>query len=141
MTSTIRVGQSKFVTTPIDEDSQERILNCVQTLSELKVKNSVNTIFLEDTKAAYAKMVATEEVCVCLQDHLHWTSRGCFANLPAQKKAEEKREKESKAKAVQVDDVLSFRQFSKKSTADGVDEVCIIESTSLRTSLIDVILV
>jgi vesicle coat complex subunit len=62
MTSTIRVGQSKFVTTPIDEDSQERILNCVQTLSDAKEKDSVNNIFLEDTKAAYAKMVATEEV-------------------------------------------------------------------------------
>ncbi|KAF8488690.1 putative coatomer complex beta chain [Gautieria morchelliformis] len=99
MTSTIRVGQSKFVTAPIDEDSQERILACVQTLSELKEKKLVNDIFLEDTKAAYAKMVATEE-----------------------KKAEEKREKESKAKAVQVDDVLSFRQFSKKSTVDGVDD-------------------
>jgi coatomer subunit beta len=64
MTSTIRVGQSKFVTAPIDEDSQERILNCVQTLSELKEKKLVNDIFLEDTKAAYAKMVATEEVCL-----------------------------------------------------------------------------
>lgn len=62
MTSMIRVGQSKFVTVAIDEDSQERILNCVQTLSELKEKDSVNHIFLEDTKAAYAKMVATEEV-------------------------------------------------------------------------------
>ena len=64
MTSTIRVGQSKFVTTPIDEDSQERILNCVQTLSQLKEKKVVNAIFLEDTQAAYAKMVATEEVCL-----------------------------------------------------------------------------
>jgi vesicle coat complex subunit len=25
----IRVGQSKFVTVPIDEDSQERILDCI----------------------------------------------------------------------------------------------------------------
>lgn len=65
MTSIIRIGQSKFVTQPIDEDAQERILNCVQTLSELaftEKKEVVKDIFLEDTKAAYAKMVATQEV-------------------------------------------------------------------------------
>lgn len=62
MTSIIRVGQSKFVTQQIDEDSQERIMNCLQTLSDLRQKDIVQKIFLEDTKAAYAKMVATEEV-------------------------------------------------------------------------------
>ncbi|KAF8890105.1 coatomer protein [Infundibulicybe gibba] len=36
MTSIIRVGQSKFVTVQIDEDSNERIMNCIQTLSELQ---------------------------------------------------------------------------------------------------------
>ena len=36
MTSIIRVGQSKFVTVPIDEDSLERILDRIQTLSELE---------------------------------------------------------------------------------------------------------
>jgi coatomer subunit beta len=118
MTSTIRVGQSKFVTVPIDEDSQERILNCVQTLSELKEKDSVNNIFLEDTKAAYAKMVATEEVRLASMLIL------VAAHAFVQKKVAEKREKESKAKAVQVDDVLSFRQFSKKSALDGADDVC-----------------
>ena len=35
MTSIIRVGQSRMVTVPIDEDSNERIMNCLQTLSEL----------------------------------------------------------------------------------------------------------
>ena len=65
MTSTIRVGQSKFTTTPIDEDSSERILNCIQTLSELEVKPVVHDIFLSDTKAAYSKMVAAQEVCLC----------------------------------------------------------------------------
>lgn len=119
MTSTIRVGQSKFATTPIDEDSQERILNCVQTLSEVKEMDLVNNIFLEDTKAAYAKMVATEEVCLPENEIISES----FADLPVQKKAAEKREKESKEKAVQVDDVLSFRQFSKKSAVDGLDDV------------------
>ncbi|KAG8996714.1 coatomer subunit beta [Tulasnella sp. JGI-2019a] len=105
MTSIIRVGQSKYVTVPIDEDSQERIMNCVSTLAELNVQDvasqkqtTVNDMFLKDTKAAYAKMVATEE-----------------------KKAAEKREKESKNVSIQVDDLLTFRQFSKKAASDGID--------------------
>ena len=63
MASVIRVGQSKFVTVPIDEDSSERIMNCIQTLSELEDKPIVHEIFLKDTKAAYSKMVAVQEVC------------------------------------------------------------------------------
>ncbi|KAG8848236.1 coatomer subunit beta [Tulasnella sp. 330] len=105
MTSIIRVGQSKYTTVPIDEDSQERVMNCISTLSELNVHDVsskkqvvVNDMFLKDTKAAYAKMVATEE-----------------------KKAAEKREKENKSVSVQVDDLLTFRQFSKKAASDGID--------------------
>ena len=62
MTSVIRVGQSKFVTVQIDEDSNERILNCIQTLSELGERPSVQQIFLNDTKAAYSKMLGAQEV-------------------------------------------------------------------------------
>jgi coatomer subunit beta len=62
MTSVIRVGQSKFVSVPIDEDSQERILTCIQTLSELEEKPAVHEIFLKDTKAAYSKMLGAQEV-------------------------------------------------------------------------------
>jgi coatomer subunit beta len=62
MTSIIRVGQSKFVTAAIDEDSQERIMNCIQTLSQVDDSGAVTDIFLHDTKAAFAKMVAAEEV-------------------------------------------------------------------------------
>lgn len=64
MTSIIRVGQSKFVSVPIDEDSQERIFNCIRMLGEMSTSKSIDEIFLLDTKAAYAKMVATEEVCL-----------------------------------------------------------------------------
>jgi coatomer subunit beta len=64
MASTIRVGQSKFSSAHIDEDSNERILNCIQTLSELEVKPVVHDIFLSDTKAAYSKMVVAQEVDV-----------------------------------------------------------------------------
>ena len=63
MTSIIRVGQSKFVAIPIDEDSQERIMNCLQTLSELKIKEKAEEVFLKDTKAAYSKMLTSQEVC------------------------------------------------------------------------------
>lgn len=41
------------------------------------------------------------------------------------KKAAEKRDKESKESAVQVDDLLTFRQFSKKATTDALDDVSI----------------
>jgi coatomer subunit beta len=62
MTSIIRVGQSKFVTIPIDEDSQERIMNCLQTLSELRIKEKAEEVFLKETKAAYSKMLSAQEV-------------------------------------------------------------------------------
>jgi len=62
MVSVIRVGQSKFVTVPIDEDSNERIMNCIQTLSDLDKQPPVREIFLKDTKAAYSKMIAAQEV-------------------------------------------------------------------------------
>ena len=65
MTSIIRVGQSKFVTVPIDEDSNERILSCIQTLSELRDRSEANDIFLRDTRVAYGKMLSAQEVrCV-----------------------------------------------------------------------------
>lgn len=63
MVSVIRVGQSKFVTVPIDEDSNERIMNCIQTLSDLGKQPAVQEVFLKDTKAAYSKMIAAQEVC------------------------------------------------------------------------------
>jgi coatomer subunit beta len=62
MTSIIRVGQSKFVTVQIDEDSNERIMNCIQTLSELEAQPAVHEIFLTDTKAAFSKMLGAQEV-------------------------------------------------------------------------------
>jgi coatomer subunit beta len=62
MTSIIRVSQLKFVVVPIDEDFNERILNCIQTLSELQEKSIVHDIFLKDTKAAYPKVLVAQEV-------------------------------------------------------------------------------
>ncbi|CAE6414371.1 unnamed protein product [Rhizoctonia solani] len=96
MTSLIRVGQSQFVTVPIDEDSQERIMNCVQTLAsaELSKNARVKEMFLKDTKAAYAKM----------------------------KKAAEKKARDTKKSAIQADDLITFRQFAKKATNEGLDD-------------------
>ncbi|KAG8712741.1 coatomer subunit beta [Ceratobasidium sp. 423] len=101
MTSLIRVGQSQFVTVPIDEDSQERIMNCVQTLAsaELSKNTRVREMFLKDTKAAYAKMVAHEE-----------------------KKAAEKKARDTKKTAIQADDLITFRQFTRKATNEGLDD-------------------
>ncbi|KAJ3514551.1 hypothetical protein NLJ89_g2313 [Agrocybe chaxingu] len=99
MTSIIRVGQSKFVNVQIDEDSNERIMNCIQTLSELKSEPAVHEVFLQDTKTAFSKMLGAQE-----------------------KRAAEKKEAETtKAVAVQVDDLLSFRQFSKKTADEAID--------------------
>jgi coatomer subunit beta len=101
MTSVIRVGQSKFVTVQIDEDSLERIMNCIQTLSELdvKAKAEVQEIFLKDGRKAFGRMLGAQE-----------------------KRAQEKKAVENeKKKVVQVDDLLTFRQFSKKTADDSID--------------------
>jgi coatomer subunit beta len=117
MTSVIRVGQSKFVTVQIDEDSNERIMNCIQTLSELEVQPAVHEIFLTDTKAAFSRMLGAQEVYLlfCVVDERR-------ANRRRQKRAAEKKEAETtKAVVVQVDDLLSFRQFSKKTADEAID--------------------
>ena len=62
MTSIICIGQSKFVTLPIDEDSEERIMNCLQTLAESAIKAPAEEIFLKDTQKAYSKMLHAQEV-------------------------------------------------------------------------------
>lgn len=104
MTSLIRVGQSQFVSAPIDEDSQERISTCLQSLAAFQPKSAeegeIRDMFLKDTQQAYSKMVAQEE-----------------------KKAAEKRAKDSKKTIVQPDDLVSFRMFKKaNAAAEGEDE-------------------
>ncbi|KAG0152330.1 hypothetical protein CROQUDRAFT_649710 [Cronartium quercuum f. sp. fusiforme G11] len=96
MTSVIRVGQSKFASVPIDEDSVERITTCLQALAEIPEEGPVKEIFLHDTQAAYAQMVAHDE-----------------------KKKAEKRTKDSKKVAIQADDLISFKQFNKRAGTDG----------------------
>ncbi|KAK3059518.1 hypothetical protein LTS18_010687, partial [Coniosporium uncinatum] len=99
MISIIRVGQSQFCKTPIDEDTIDRIMTCVRSLAELDKKKDLETVFLEDTRKAFRVMVQTEE-----------------------KKRKEKEMKEKAKSAIQVDDVVSIRQLSKKTTVEGADE-------------------
>ncbi|KAJ1334229.1 coatomer subunit beta [Microdochium nivale] len=97
MVSIIRVGQSQFVKAPIDEDSVDRIMSCVRTLAEFFDKK-LETVFLDDTRKAFRAMVHVEE------------------NKRAAKAAVEKAKT-----AIQVDDVVQFRQLSKKNAGDGAD--------------------
>jgi len=117
MTSVIRVGQSKFVTVQIDEDSNERIMNCIQTLSEVEKQPAVHEIFLTDTKAAFSRMLAAQEVYLFFLA----VDERC-SDTRVQKRAAEKKEAETtKAITVHVDDLLTFRQFSKKTADEAID--------------------
>jgi coatomer subunit beta len=100
MTSIVRVGQSQFVTAQIDEDSQERVLNCVESLAQLEDSKPVHDVFLHDTQAAYAKMLRAEEA-----------------------KAVAKKALESKKSAVQVDDLINFSQLSRKNVGGDDDDL------------------
>ena len=99
MISIVRVGQSQFVKTPIDEDSVDRIMSCVRSLAEFAKKNDLETVFLDDTRKAFRAMVQVED-----------------------KKRAAKEAVEKAKTAIQVDDVVSIRQLSKKTTMDGADE-------------------
>jgi coatomer subunit beta len=100
MISIIRVGQSQFVKAPIDEDSVDRIMSCVRSLAEIKEHKELETVYLEDTRKAFRAMVQVEE-----------------------KKREAKEAFEKAKTAVQVDDVVSIRQLSKKNAVDGADAI------------------
>jgi coatomer subunit beta len=100
MTSIIRVGQSQFVKTPIDEDSIDRIMSCIRSLAEFQQKKELESVFLEDTRKAFQSQLRTQE------------------NKRLANEAVEKAKS-----AIQVDDMLSIRQLSKKSMMDGADEV------------------
>ncbi|KKY27117.1 putative coatomer beta subunit [Phaeomoniella chlamydospora] len=99
MISIIRVGQSQFVKAPIDEDSVDRIMTCVRSLAEFARHKELETTFLEDTRKAFRAMFQVEE-----------------------KKRAAKEASEKAKTAVQVDDLFSIRQLSKKSAADSTAE-------------------
>ncbi|KOS15793.1 coatomer protein [Malassezia pachydermatis] len=64
MTSIIRVGQSTFVSSKIDEDSKERIMTCLQILGRASLSldeaHAAADIFLKDSRHAYATMLEHE---------------------------------------------------------------------------------
>jgi coatomer subunit beta len=100
MISIIRAGSSKFAKLPIDEDSQDRIMNCVRSLADFNVKKDLETVFLEDTRSAFKAMIQAEE-----------------------KKRAAKEAIEKAKSAVQIDDVVTIRQLAKSSTMNGTDEI------------------
>ncbi|WFD32371.1 coatomer subunit beta [Malassezia sp. CBS 17886] len=65
MTSILRVGHSKFASTTIDEDSEERILTCLQVLGQAAVDPDTAAetaaVFLSDTRDAYAHMLERDQ--------------------------------------------------------------------------------
>lgn len=101
MVSIIRVGQSQFVKAKIDEDSMDRIMSCVRCLAADVEKKEIETVFLDDTRKAFRAMVSAEEKKRAAKDAL-----------------------EKSKNAIQVDDVVSFRQLSKKNAGDATDQVC-----------------
>lgn len=100
MISIIRVGQSQFVKAPIDEDSVDRVMSCVRSLAEFAEKKELETTFLDDTRKAFRAMVQVEE-----------------------KKRAAKEAVEKAKTAVQIDDAIPIRQFAKKTTGEGNDEI------------------
>ncbi|KAL4886553.1 Coatomer, beta subunit [Aspergillus karnatakaensis] len=100
MISIIRVGQSPFVTAPIDEDSVDRIMTCVRSLAEFSERKELEATFLEDTRKAFRAMVQVED-----------------------KKRAAKEAVEKAKSAVQIDDAIPIRQFTKKSGVEGAEEI------------------
>jgi coatomer subunit beta len=102
MTSIIRVGQSQFVTSPMDEDSYDRIMQDLHVVENIPNDRLMEKVYLKDTKAAFAKQVQAED-----------------------KRLADKKSKEDTSVTVQADDAIMFRQFTKKNGADSGDEVSI----------------
>ncbi|KAJ1738781.1 coatomer subunit beta [Coemansia sp. RSA 1086] len=87
MTGIIRIGQSSFVTTPIDEDSYDRVLACIRALEYMDEDAEVLTeAFISDSQNAFSRMVKGE----------------------SKRTADEERQQD-KDSAVQVDDGIEFR--------------------------------
>ena len=100
MTSVVRAGQSPFAKMPIDEDSLDRIMSCLRSLTEFQTDKNLTTVFLTDTKKAFADIVNAQD-----------------------RKRLELDEEAKKDEAVQVDDLLNIRQLVQReqSTTNVVD--------------------
>jgi coatomer subunit beta len=101
MTGIINLGRSKFVNSTIDEDSVDRIMTCLRTLSSVPEDQPLKDAFLNDSRNAYSQLVRNQD-----------------------KKAAEEKELNKKNHAVQVDDVINFSLLkSKKNVQSDNDEV------------------
>ncbi|KAI8063610.1 adaptin N terminal region-domain-containing protein [Gongronella butleri] len=97
MTSIVRVGQSQFVSYHIDEDSYDRILQDLRVVAN--ESTAIDQVFLEETKAVYAKQIQDEE-----------------------KRAAEAKASDQAGVKIQVDDAIVFRQLTKKTGGTNADE-------------------
>ena len=67
MTGMIRLGQSTFVSYPIDEDSYDRILSCIRALEHMDDDDDSESsiladAFLEASENAVANLINAEDV-------------------------------------------------------------------------------
>ncbi|RKO85232.1 adaptin N terminal region-domain-containing protein [Blyttiomyces helicus] len=62
MTSIIRIGRSEFPTSPIDEDSHDRIAACLRVLSAVPFDQALKEVFLADCRHAFSQLLQAEEV-------------------------------------------------------------------------------
>lgn len=94
MTSVIRAGQSQFAKQPIDEDSIDRILSCLKSLTDFTSNSQLEEVFLKDTKQAFSAIVRVED-----------------------RKRAELNQLERAKDAIQIDDIIPFRQLVQKNLA------------------------
>lgn len=94
MTSIIRAGQSPLSKQPIDEDSIDRILSCLKSLTDFEANTQLEGVFLKDTKKAFSAIIRVED-----------------------RKRAELDQIERAKDAIQADDAISFRQLAKKHQA------------------------
>lgn len=112
-TGIIRIGRSRFATSPIDEDATERVMTCLRVLDNLSPtspassmgKSAMEQAFLEDCHNAFVHIIQEEE--------------------------EEKRRKKEigeldggrgKEGWVGVEETIGFRQFASPTTSASADE-------------------
>ncbi|KAJ3056955.1 coatomer subunit beta [Rhizophlyctis rosea] len=99
LTSIIRVGKSEVPASPIDEDSHDRIMNCLRVLSTVPDQTVLKEVFLQECRRAFTELIKAEE------------------------KTQKRKAKQNKIVKVHADDVLTFRQLkSKRTTGQGADE-------------------
>ncbi|KAJ2779854.1 coatomer subunit beta [Coemansia javaensis] len=115
MAGIIRIGQSSFVATPIDEDSYDRVLACVRALEHMDEDAAVlEGAFIEDTQSAFARLVRGED-----------------------KRAQEEERKSARVGAAPVDAGIEFRLLgaAKGAAPDAEDDQLAREADQGRATV------